>query len=175
MRDERRKELFEKIYRTYKEDLQRFIFSLSLRNVDDMDDIFQNTMEAAYKNLGKLKNESRMKSWIFEIAKQEVRRYYSKKKNHKGLDDDGLYIDITSMAETANLEDFVKDIVDADELVQLINELSDKMQSIIFLHYYYDLPLAEISEIRQINLNTVKSIHKRALAQMKTRFERKGR
>lgn len=171
MNDKQRKELFDNIYRTYREDLQRFILSLALRNVTDMDDIFQNTMEAVYKNLDKLRDRDKLKAWLFSIAKTETNRYYSKKKMYLTCEVDELNIDMLAIADA---EDFVKDIADVDQFIQLLNGLSDNTQSILLLHYYYELSLVEISKTRRININTVKSIHRRGLAQLEKKL-RDGR
>jgi len=42
-------------------------------------------------------------------------------------------------------------------LEQALNSLSDKLRSVVVLRYYADLPYAEIGEILDVPLGTVKS------------------
>ncbi len=54
-----------------------------------------------------------------------------------------------------------------EALEQALNSLSDKLRSVVVLRYYADLPYAEIGEILDVPLGTVKSRLSQALDTMR--------
>jgi RNA polymerase sigma-70 factor (ECF subfamily) len=155
---------FETICDTYSKDLQRFIYTLTRKDPFAMEEIFQNTMEEALKGLKYLRDESKMKSWIFSIAKTEARRYYAA--NRKFYNNEFIELDEDTFSIQDN-EDFTELIANSYLLKSLVNEISEDEQQIFILHYYFDLPLIEISEILHINYNNIKSMHRRGINKMK--------
>lgn len=171
--DRRRKKIFENICNNYGKELQRFIYTLARKDQFAMEEIFQNTMESAFKNLEFLRDENKIKSWIFSIAKTEVRRYYASNKMYSDYEINGLDEDILSVDED---KDFTEYVVDSNFVLQILNELSDESQRVFLLYYYYDIPFIEISEILHINYNTIRSIHNRGISRMKKIYsERKSK
>jgi RNA polymerase sigma-70 factor, ECF subfamily len=157
-------QIFEKVCLIYSKDLQRFIFTLTRKDRFAMEEIYQNTMLGALKGLNYLRDSSRMKSWIFAIAKAEARRYYAtgKPENFNGC--------AAAEEGTSGLDymlDFTKTIEDKEYVKDLLLGLPDEEQQLYILHYYYDLQLKEISEILNVNYSTVRSMHIRGMAKMR--------
>jgi RNA polymerase sigma-70 factor (ECF subfamily) len=169
--DKRRIKLFENICNRYSKELQRFIYTLARKNQFEMEEIFQNTMEMAYKNLEYLRDENKIKTWIFSIAKTEARRYYSINKKYFDHEINELNEDLFSVEDNV---DFTENIIDSNLAMQILNELSDESQQVFILYYYYDIPFNEISEILHINYNTIRSIHSRGISRMKKLYNEKG-
>lgn len=162
-------QLFEKVCIIHSQDLQRFIYTLTRKDPFAMEEIYQNTMLGALMGLDYLRDSSKMKSWIFSIAKAESKRYYAA--NRPGNSCDGV---IAAEEDTIGLEymmDFTKYIEDKEYVRDLINGLSDDEQHLYVLHYYYDLPLKEISEILNVNYNTVRSMHMRGMVKMRKQLK----
>jgi len=161
-------QIFEKVCLIHSKDLQRFIYTLTRRDRFAMEEIYQNTMLGALKGLNYLRDSSRMKAWIFAIAKAEARRYYAagKPENFDGC---------TAAEEgTAGLDymlDFTKSIEDKEYVRDLLLGLSDGEQQLYILHYYYDLQLKEISEILNVNYSTVRSMHTRGMSKMRKQLK----
>ncbi|MEL7658863.1 MAG: sigma-70 family RNA polymerase sigma factor, partial [Bacillota bacterium] len=63
--------------------------------------------------------------------------------------------------------DFTKYIEDRDCIMSLMKELSEEEQQLYILHYYYDMPLKEISELLNLNYSTTRSMHMRGMAKMR--------
>ena len=158
-------ELFENVCIIYSRDLQRFIYTLTRKDPFAMEEIYQNTMLGALKGLDYLRDSSKMKSWIFSIAKAESKRYYAANKPENRSEC------VTAAEEDSfgfeYMMDFTKSIEDKEYVKDLINSLSDEEQQLYILHYYYDLPLKEISEILNMNYNTIRSMHMRGMAKMR--------
>lgn len=160
---------FEKVCVIYSRDLQRFIYTLTRKDQYAMEEIYQNTMLGALKGLSYLRDSNKMKAWIFSIAKAESKRYYAANRPENNYD-----CGIVAEEEPAGLEywiDFTKSIEERECVKDLINGLSDEEQQLYVLHYYYDLPLKEISEILNLNYNTIRSMHMRGMAKMRKQLK----
>jgi RNA polymerase sigma factor, sigma-70 family len=164
-----RMQLFEKVCIIYSRDLQRFIYTLTRRDRFAMEEIYQNTMLGALRGLNYLRDSSKMKTWIFSIANAESKRYYAAIRPETGCgsaaDPDGDFM------KPESVMDFTKFIDDREYVKTLINVLSDEERQLYLLHYFYDLPLKEISEILNVNYNTVRSMHMRGMAKMRKQLK----
>ncbi len=161
-------QVFEQVCLIYESELQRFIFTLTRKDPFAMEEIYQNTMLGALKGLCYLKNTDKMKSWLFSIAKAESKRYYAA---NKSPDYDFCR---TAEEENAGMEymvDFTKSIVEKEYVKDLITGLTEEEQQLCILHYYYDLPLKEISEILSVNYNTLRSMHMRGIAKLRKQMQ----
>jgi RNA polymerase sigma-70 factor (ECF subfamily) len=159
---------FENVCIIYNKELQRFIYTLTRKDQFAMEEIYQNTMLGALKGLNYLRDSSKMKAWIFSIAKAESKRYYAA--NRQTNYDYGA----GQEDESAGLEylfDFTKTIEEKESVRNLINGLTVDEQQLCILHYYYDLPLKEISEILNANYNTVRSMHMRGMTKMRKQLK----
>lgn len=165
---ERRMQQFEKVCLLHNKELQRLIYTLTRRDRFAAEEIYQNTMLGALNGLKYLRDVSKMKAWIFSIAKAEARRYYAAKQanfNCEAVAED-------DSAGFAYLTDFTKIIEDRDYVSALINGLTSFEQQLYSLHYYYDLTLKEISVILNVNYNTVRSTHLRGMAKIRRQLMR---
>jgi RNA polymerase sigma factor (sigma-70 family) len=64
------------------------------------------------------------------------------------------------------------DVTEIDETSQALAKLAPRRRAAVVLRYYADLPLAEIAEILDCKIGTVKSMLHRALAELKEAVER---
>ena len=167
-------QLFAEICNIYGKELQRFIFTLTRKDQFAMEEIFQNTMVEALVGLQKLRDEEKMKSWLFSIAKAEDWRYYQKYQNMYNIEISGMDDEWDKAMSKVEFHDFTKALANRDMMGSLLRELSDEEQQIYLLHYYYDLPLKEISAVLQINYNTLRSVHVRTLEKLKRIITERG-
>ena len=165
---------FEQLYKKYENELYSFIYSISRRDSYAAEDILQNTMINVYKYLHTLRDKSKLKSWIFAIAKQEANRYYSKKEFIAEVKTPNIE-DIADLNEDEILEpDFSFDVISTEQFIETVSQLDEDEQTIIYLRYKFGLKLNEISKIWHINRNTVKSLHFRAIKKLRHSIEKKG-
>lgn len=152
----------------YHNDLKRFIFTLT-RNNEAMDEILQNTIAAALEKQQQLKSEAAIKSWLFSIAKSEINQYYRKHPPVITLED--YQSESEELSSSYHLQkdisDLLQQIEDTAFIRSAIHRLEIKYQQVILLHYYEDLSLKEISKLLNVNYPTIKTLHKRALEQLK--------
>lgn len=162
-----KQQLLEDILINHDKSLQRFIYTLTRRDEFAMEEIYQNTMLMALLGLRKLKKSDKILSWLFSIAKTEAKRYYHKNNNyfvHEIILENENNEDYISENK---IDDFTKVIEDNDLLITVLNHFSNKERQIFLLHYYYDISFKEISEILNINYNSIRSIHIRGLNKLK--------
>src|SRR5690554_924156 len=64
------------IYNTFNEELYFFILK-KVKDKDSTKDIFQNTFLKIHDNLSALQNDKKARSWIFQIARNEIANYFN--------------------------------------------------------------------------------------------------
>lgn len=165
------RKLFEKVCIIYSKDLQKFIYTLTRKDQFAMEEIYQNTMLGALKGLDYLRDSRKMKSWLFSIAKAEAKRYYASSREENNFDCSSEADDDSAAAE--RVLDFTKSIEDKEYVKVLIKGLTDEEQQLYILHYYYDLPLKQISVVLKANYSTIRSMHTRGMYKLRKRSQHK--
>ncbi|WP_250278217.1 RNA polymerase sigma factor [[Clostridium] colinum] len=130
-----------------------------VRNKDDALDIVQNAVVKALEKYKSIKNEEAINCWFYKILVNENLLFLrSKKRDIKNE---------VSIEEMPYFEKFNDDI----DIFDQIKFLPTDTQTIIILHYFEDLTLAQVSEITNCNLNTVKSRLYSGLKKLKIKLE----
>lgn len=162
---------FDEFYIKTNKKVYKFIYTLARRDKEITEDIFQNTMINAEKYLKKLDSTDSVEAWVFTIARNEAKRYFHKNKNKM---DSELYIlddDKQQLHDSENIPDFADDVINEEYIMQILNNVDPVTQQVLLLYYFYDMTLVSIAETLDINLNTVKSIHRRGLVKLKKIIE----
>ena len=110
-------------------------------------DMVQNSFLKALEQLPALRNPAAMKTWFYRILTNECLQTLRKYKRESLMEPSDIREEI--YLEKAYEPDL--------ELYEAVRKLSPDTQTIIFLHYYEERTLKEISQITGCNLNTVKS------------------
>lgn len=121
--------LFEEFCHNYSKDLQKFIFTLTRKDNFVMEEVFQNTMVQALQGLHGLKENEKIKSWLFSIAKTEARRYYSKNKKYKLFEN--VEISELDWSNGIGNNDFTKAVEDKIFILSCMNQLTIKFVKMI--------------------------------------------
>lgn len=110
-------------------------------------DMVQTSFLKALEQIHTLRNPAAMKTWFYRILTNECLQTL-KKANRENI------IEPSDIQDQIYLE---KAYEPALELYEAVRKLPGETQTIIFLHYYEEYTLKEISKITGYNLNTVKS------------------
>ena len=137
-----------------------------LNSDDDIGDAIQETMIIAYKKLKKLKDNSKFKSWIIKILINECNLIYKKRKKQNDI-----YEKVEINTVLGNEDESIHMINSKLDFELLINQLNYEERLIITLFYNNRYSCSEISEILNMNVNTVKSKLKRAKEKIKNYSE----
>ncbi len=157
-------ESLDKVYLKYKKEF--FLFARKLNApVDDIADIYQETIISLYENVqnGKLKKlNSSLKSYVFAIGKFKIYKQLNKTKR---LYHEGHVIHCSEEMQVFEAE------VQEDQrkvLKQLWEQLGNRCQQILELFYYKGRTLDEIQEILKYSSKDVlKSQKYRCITQLK--------
>lgn len=154
-------ETFTELVQLIQNDLYR-VAKTRLNNDDDICDAIQETMIKAYKKLKKLKDNSKFKSWIIKILINECNLIYNRQKRQNNIND--KFKDNFN----SNMEnDFINELNSKLNFELLINKLDYDERLIVTLFYNSQCSCNEISEILNLNVNTVKSKLRRAKEKIK--------
>lgn len=163
---------FEMLYnKTYDKTLGYIV--LNCKNMDDVNDIIQDTYIELYKIICKKKITSldNSSAYIIGIAKNKLKKYYSFKYK---------FNDISLFSGESELINFVKSDVNIENIIITEENMKGiwlflkKKKAIIgkifYLHYYLDMTIKEISEKLNIKESTIKSKLYRTLKEMNEVF-----
>lgn len=157
---------------------ERPIYGLSLRMLgrdEDARDVCQETFIAAFRNLRKFRGDAKFSSWLYRIA---LNACHSRLRKQGGAfqysldqDEDGHKFEL---ADTAT--EHAADRRQRDQRAELVRKalqaLPVEMRQVIIMKEYEELTFAEIAEVLQIPLSTVKSRLYTGLQLMRGRLEK---
>mgnify|MGYP003292217560 FL=1 len=121
-------------------------------------DMVQNSVVKAIEQLHTLRNPNAMKTWFYRILTNECLQALKKAKRE-------------ALLEPSDIQDEIyleKAYEPSLELYEAVRQLPPETQTIIYLHYYEEYTLKDISKITGVNLNTVKSRLYAGLKKLKT-------
>jgi RNA polymerase sigma-70 factor (ECF subfamily) len=152
---------FTELIHCIENDLYR-IAKTRLRNDDEIGDAIQETMIIAYKKIKKLKDNFKFKTWIIKILINECNLIYKKRKRQNNV-----YERMENNNILKDEDNIIHNINSMLDFELLINKLNYEERLIITLFYNSQYSCSEISEILNMNINTVKSKLKRAKDKIK--------
>ena len=127
-----------------------------VHNENDTGDIVQNAAYKAIKNSGSLKEENYAATWLYRIVINEIFTFCRQQKNEP----------LDAAKETC-IQDSYEDL----DLKRALENLSPKDRMIVELKYFEDMTLADIADILEENINTVKSRLYRSLRKLRILIE----
>ncbi|MCE5251339.1 sigma-70 family RNA polymerase sigma factor [bacterium] len=140
----------------YKRPLFAFIVRM-INNYELAEDIFQETWIKVIRSIKHFRGESKLSTWLFQIAVNQCRDTMRKDKRYVIVPIDeveNLVCDQTLDAER---------ILKAEEVKKMVAGLPAKMREVIVLKYYHDLNDQEIADATGCPAGTVKSrLHRAA-------------
>ncbi len=170
-------EVFKDLMNRYMSPL--YNFTARITNKSEASDIVSETFIKVWKKLDHFdEKKASFKTWIFTIAKNTATDFLRKKhsllfsdiSNNTFGDKDGGR-DINSFAENIPDEHILPDIAldklkDKELLNNTLDRLSSNYREVLMLHYQEEMTFDKIGKILNKPLNTVKSQHKRAIAEL---------
>lgn len=149
-----KEDLYDFIWNNYKKKVSFYISNIIPYNHPYFEDLLQEVMIKIHKNLHTFNPLYSFKAWVYKIARNHSLDYLKNKQNtlHSS---DGL--DNADDMKINNPEEII--ILDSmlNQIDQFINSLESKDREIAYLRFYEDIRYKDISEIVNMNTNTVKS------------------
>lgn len=150
----------------------RYVYTLTNRLLSDAqeaEDLAQETFIRAWRGLEKFRGESQFRTWLYRIATNLCyNRLPSLKQELAALDPD----DTLLLADKApRAEQQVIRAEQQAELKDVIDTLPESYRLLVILRHVHDLSYAEIAQITDLPLGTVKTGIFRARKMLKERLE----
>lgn len=138
------------------EKFYRLAFSY-VHNQEDALDVVQNAIYKALEHYRELRNESAVNTWFYRILVNESLSFLRKRKEEVFQREN----------EAEEIAYYEKEYDKEEDLYEQINHLEEELQNIIKLRFYEELSLKEISDVMNMNVNTVKTKLYRGLKLLK--------
>ena len=164
----RQREAFERIVRTYSEQLYWQIRRLVLSH-DDANDILQNTFIKAWTNIDYFRGDAKMSTWLYRIALNESLTFLNKQRANSQLSIDDTDTEILNKLES-------DPYFDGDEtqkiFIEAIKRLPEKQQMVFNLKYFKEMKYEEIAEILGTSIGGLKASYHHAVKKIETFLEK---
>ncbi len=150
---------------------------LIVKNQELAEDIFQETFIKVIRSLkrGKYTENGKFISWVLRISHNLIIDHFRKEKLKGTISSDNAGMDIFNSQKFS--EDTIEDqMVTAQilsEVKELINELPEDQQQVIYMRHYMGLSFKEIAEQTDVSINTALGRMRYALINMRKLIDSK--
>ena len=155
------------IMNEYGNDIYGFILMLT-KNEDDANDISQETFIKVFKNLGKFKGDSELKTWLISIAKNTTYSFLKSKNYYISQEDYELNDNTFKKLEGQNIT------TNQINILNRVSSLSLTLKTPIVMYFYTNCSYDEISKIMNVSINTIKAQIRRAKIELSNIYKNKG-
>ena len=156
----------EKIYKLYKDDIFKYLFSLTY-DPNLSEDLLSETFIRAIKSMGRFKGDSSIKTWLFSIARYSWYDYLRNENKEIPFHDlINLYLNENIEKETVNKEV-------AERIIELLKKEDERNRDIVIMringYSYYDIGVKH-----KISENSARVINFRTKNKIKDILEKEG-
>ena len=159
------REAFMKVVSLYQKKVFLLAYSF-FHNREDALDIVQETFFRLHQKIDTFRMDKNFQNWILQIAKNlcidNYRKHHSKKKEweiNKDVEEIGLPL---NNPHKSNNSSDLKDIIS-----RCVKQLAERQRMIFVMKHYNQLKYNEIAQILNISLGTVKSLHFKAVQNLR--------
>jgi len=148
----------ETIWQEYRLSLRGFLAS-KISNQADVDDLLQSILIKTHKNLGTLKDEDRVKPWLFQIANRVIIDFYRQQASRRNLKAEDLWYEEYAENELIRcIEPFIQELPEKYANLLRSIELNGQSQK-------------EYAKANHISYSTLKSRVQKSRHALKKLFE----
>lgn len=144
-------EAFSKLILAEKDGLYKIAIS-RMKTIEDAEDVLQETVIEAYIKIRKIKKQEAFRSWIRTILINKINTFYER----KAKKDIKIKTKLMENFERETSNSIIKTESDID-FQRLISKLEGEERTLVILYYSDGYKIKEISELLNMNENTVKT------------------
>lgn len=151
---------------------------LIVKNQELAEDIFQDTFIKVIRSLkrGKYVENGKFVSWVLRISHNLIIDHFRKEKLKGTISNDSTEVDIFNSQKFS--EDTVEDKMVHSQILSevkdLIQELPEDQQQVIYMRHYMDLSFKDIAEQTGVSINTALGRMRYALINLRKLVEKKN-
>lgn len=162
-----REEIIDQLMQEYSDDILHLVYTY-VKNRTTAEDLTQEIFLKCYEKLNQFNQQATLKTWVYRVASNHCKDYLRSWHYRKITLSDKILDYIPSKSKQVEEEI----IANSEEniLTNAVMNLPLKYREVVFLHYYEELSLAEISKITTVNINTIKTRLKRAKELLKDKM-----
>jgi RNA polymerase sigma factor (sigma-70 family) len=131
---------------------------LIVKNQELAEDIFQETFIKVIRSLkrGKYVENGKFVSWVLRISHNLIIDHFRKEKLQGTVSNDSMEIDVFNSQKFSEdtIEDQIINNQILSEVKELIKELPEDQQQVIYMRHYMGLSFKEIAEQTGVSINT---------------------
>lgn len=164
------------IVERYEQKLLAYIKRMLYINDQDAEDILQEVLIKAYRNLNSYNPKYKFSNWIYRITHNEAVNFLRKNKNlRKNIPNDPNSDIFETLSSDIDIEKENMDDSQKKEVLSAISKLDKKYKDVLILKYLEEKDYNEISEILHIPSGTVGSLISRGKIKLKNLLEKYGK
>ena len=163
---------FEVLCKRYTAPLFRYSMSF-VRNKDEAEEIVQKTFIKIWKNLKTFDSEKKFSVWAYTITRRTAFDELKKRKTYAFSEltvGEGMSFEDTLEDISVSIEKSLQNLKDVNAFEEILSKMSEDKAEIVFLKLYEDMTFEEIGEMTGRPMNTVKSIYRRTLEEVRKRL-----
>ena len=150
---------------------------LIVKNKELAEDIFQETFIKVIRSLkrGKYIDNGKFVSWVLRISHNLIIDHFRKEKLRGTISNDNSNIDIFNSQKFSEdtIEDQLVNNQILNEVKELICELPEDQQQVIYMRHYQELSFKEIADQTDVSINTALGRMRYALINLRKLIEEK--
>lgn len=158
------RDAFMTVTRLYQKKVFLLAFSF-FRNREDALDIVQETFLRFYQKVHMFQKGKNFQNWLLQIAKNLCIDYY--RKHHSKQNEYGSDGNVENMSHPQQDDDEFKSIDLKQIFSRSLKKLTERQRMIFVMKQYNQLKYTEIAQILDISVGTVKSLHFKAVQNLR--------
>ncbi|WP_062047576.1 sigma-70 family RNA polymerase sigma factor [Bacillus sp. JCM 19034] len=163
-----REQMLDHLMDEYSDAIVHLVFTY-VKDHATAEDLTQDIFIKCYQKLDQFNNHSSLKTWVYRVAINHCKDYI-RSWHYRKISLTDMVFDIIPSKSRQVEEEIVKNS-EEQELADSVISLPIPYREVVFLHYYEELTLAEISKMTGVNVNTLKTRLKRAKELLKERMK----
>ncbi len=151
---------------------------LIVKNQELAEDIFQETFIKVIRSLkrGKYVENGKFVSWVLRISHNLIIDHFRKEKLQGTISNDSMEVDVFNSHKFSEetIEDQMVNNQILNEVKELIKELPDDQQQVIYMRHYMDMSFKEIADQTGVSINTALGRMRYALINLRKLIRQKN-
>lgn len=154
---------FEDLFRRTYDELSRFVL-FKVRSVSDAEDIVANVYMNFYKHITKKNHHvESVEAYLFEMAKNEIKRYYRNRNQAPISLNDGDWDGLENIADERDEIASMFDRMTVDRIWTAVSQLDETSKMILTAKFRLDMTFKDIANELNSNENSVKTKYYRSI------------
>ena len=169
-RMDKREQIIDQLMNEYSDGILHLVYTY-VKNRTTAEDLTQEIFIKCYEKLGKFNQQASIKTWVYRIASNHCKDYLRSWHYRKITLNEKMINYLPSQSKHVEEEVIMKS--EENNLASAVMALPIKYREVVFLHYYEELSVTEISKVTIVNVNTIKTRLKRAKELLKDQMTRR--